>query len=94
MGYNTSGKCIVTVDSRYFRPAEVNNLLGDPSKARKKLGWEAKVLFQELVTEMVREDLKATERDELVRTHCSGAICQIGKFVQSAGGSQPNELRG
>ena len=68
-GYNTNGKCIVSVDSRYFRPAEVDSLLGDPSKARKKLGWVAKVSFQELVTEMVREDLKAAERDELVRTH-------------------------
>ena len=68
-GYNTNGKCIVSVDSRYFRPAEVDSLLGDPSKARKKLGWVAKVSFQELVTEMVREDLKAAERDVLVRTH-------------------------
>ena len=68
-GYNTEGKCIVAVDSRYFRPAEVETLLGDASKAKKKLGWVPKITFQELVSEMVREDLKAAERDELVKRH-------------------------
>ncbi|MEI6300036.1 MAG: GDP-mannose 4,6-dehydratase [Betaproteobacteria bacterium] len=68
-GYDTSGKCIVSVDPRYFRPAEVDSLLGDPSKAKAKLGWEPKITFSELVEEMVREDLKIAERDELVKSH-------------------------
>lgn len=62
-------KTIVAVDPRYFRPTEVETLLGDPSKAKEKLGWTPKVTFDELVAEMVREDLKAAERDELVKTH-------------------------
>jgi len=68
-GYDASGKCIVAVDPRYFRPSEVEALLGDPSKAREKLGWTPKVRFGELVSEMMREDLKAAERDELVKKH-------------------------
>jgi GDPmannose 4,6-dehydratase len=60
---------IVAVDPRYFRPTEVETLLGDPSKAKAKLGWTPKVTFSELVAEMVREDLKASERDELVKRH-------------------------
>jgi GDPmannose 4,6-dehydratase len=63
------GSVIVAVDPRYFRPAEVDSLLGDASKARKKLGWKPKVKFRELVGEMVREDLKLAERDELVERH-------------------------
>ncbi len=68
-GYDTSGKCIVAVDPRYFRPTEVETLLGDPSKAKQKLGWTPKISFDELVSEMVREDLKSAERDELVKKH-------------------------
>lgn len=68
-GYDESGKCIVAVDPRYFRPAEVKTLLGDPSKAKEKLGWFPKISFEELVSEMVREDLKSAERDELVKKH-------------------------
>ena len=49
--------------------AEVETLLGDPSKAKDKLGWTPKISFDELVAEMVREDLKAAERDELVKKH-------------------------
>lgn len=60
-------KPIVRVDPRYFRPTEVETLLGDPTKAHQKLGWKPKISFEELVAEMVREDLKAAERDELVR---------------------------
>lgn len=67
-GYDLSGKCIVSVDPRYFRPTEVENLLGDPSKAKAKLGWSPKITFTELVAEMVREDLKSAERDELVKS--------------------------
>jgi len=68
-GYDARGKCIVAVDPRYFRPTEVETLLGDPSKAKNKLGWTPKISFAELVAEMVREDLKAAERDELVKKH-------------------------
>jgi GDPmannose 4,6-dehydratase len=63
------GKCIVQVDSRYFRPTEVETLLGDPSKAKQKLGWTPKITFSELVAEMVREDHKSAQRDELVKKH-------------------------
>jgi GDPmannose 4,6-dehydratase len=68
-GYDSNGKCIVSVDPLYFRPTEVETLLGDPTKARVKLGWTPKVTFDELVSEMVREDLKSAERDELVKKH-------------------------
>jgi GDPmannose 4,6-dehydratase len=69
-GYDAdSGKCIVQVDSRYFRPTEVETLLGDPTKAHEKLNWKPKIRFHELVSEMVREDLKSAQRDELVKKH-------------------------
>jgi GDPmannose 4,6-dehydratase len=68
-GYDAHGKCIVAVDPRYFRPTEVETLLGDPTKAKEKLGWTPKTTFDELVAEMVREDLKSAERDELVKHH-------------------------
>ena len=68
-GFDASGNCIVMVDPRYFRPAEVDSLLGDSSKAREKLGWEPKISFNELVTEMVRDDLKIAEGDELFKKH-------------------------
>jgi GDPmannose 4,6-dehydratase len=68
-GCDANGKVIVAIDSRYFRPTEVETLLGDPSKAKLKLGWTPKISFDELVAEMVREDLKAAERDELVKKH-------------------------
>jgi GDPmannose 4,6-dehydratase len=63
------GKDIVKVDPRYFRPTEVETLLGDPSNAKAKLGWTPKISFEELVAEMVREDLKSAERDELIKRH-------------------------
>jgi GDPmannose 4,6-dehydratase len=62
-------KPIVRVDPRYFRPTEVDTLLGDATKAREKLGWRPRVGFHELVAEMVREDLKGAERDALVKRH-------------------------
>lgn len=68
-GYDAGGRCIVAVDSRYFRPTEVETLLGDASKAKKILGWQPKITFDELVKEMVREDLKIAKRDELVKYH-------------------------
>jgi GDPmannose 4,6-dehydratase len=67
--YTAEGKCIVAVDPRYFRPTEVETLLGDPTKAKEKLGWVPKTSFSDLVAEMAREDLKAAERDELVKRH-------------------------
>ena len=59
----------MAVDPRYFRPTEVETLLGDASKARTKLGWTPKITFAELVSEMVREDLKSAQKDELVKKH-------------------------
>jgi GDPmannose 4,6-dehydratase len=56
-GYDVKGKCIVYVDPRYFRPAEVETLLGDASKAQMKLGWKPKISFKELVAEMVQSDM-------------------------------------
>ncbi len=61
------GQIIVQVDPRYFRPTEVETLLGDPSKAKKELGWEPKITFSELVAEMVRADLTHAQRDSLVK---------------------------
>lgn len=66
-GYDSLGKCIVSVDPRYFRPSEVETLLGDSTKARTKLGWVPKISFDQLVTEMVTQDLMAAERDELIK---------------------------
>jgi GDPmannose 4,6-dehydratase len=68
-GYDSNGKCFVAVDPRYFRPAEVETLLGDSTKAKEKLGWTPRTTFDELVAEMVREDLKAAKRDELIKKH-------------------------
>lgn len=68
-GYDANDKCIVAIDPRYFRPTEVETLLGDASKAKQKLGWSPKISFKELVSEMMREDMKAAERDELVKKH-------------------------
>ena len=66
---DATGRRVVAVDPRYFRPTEVQTLLGDASKAHRQLGWKPKISFAELVAEMVREDLKVAERDELVRRH-------------------------
>ncbi len=68
-GYNDKNQCIVAVDPRYFRPTEVETLLGDATKARVKLGWTPQTTFSDLVAEMVREDLKSSERDELIKDH-------------------------
>ncbi len=64
-----SGKVLVEVDPRYFRPTEVECLLGDPSKAREKLGWRHRVTFDELVHEMVDEDIKTIKLEHKLRTH-------------------------
>jgi GDPmannose 4,6-dehydratase len=67
--YDQYGKELVAIDPRYFRPAEVETLLGDPTRARVELGWLPKTNFEELVAEMVEEDLKSAERDELVKVN-------------------------
>lgn len=63
------GDVIVRVDTRYFRPAEVETLLGDPSKAKRELGWVPEITVQEMCAEMVREDLKAAQRHALLKQH-------------------------
>jgi GDPmannose 4,6-dehydratase len=63
------GNVIVAIDPRYFRPAEVETLLGDASKAKCELGWTPRITFDQMVREMVESDLKAAERDALVRRH-------------------------
>ena len=69
-GYdNETGNLLVAVDKRYFRPTEVETLLGDPSKAREKLGWEAKITLEEIVYEMMENDIKVAKRDSLVKKH-------------------------
>jgi GDPmannose 4,6-dehydratase len=62
-----AGEKIVAVDPKYFRPAEVDTLLGDPTKAREKLGWYPKTSFEDMVREMVTEDFKLAKRDSLVK---------------------------
>jgi len=68
-GFDAQGQCIVAVDRRYFRPAEVDTLVGDASKAKAKLGWSPKVTFGALVAEMAREDLREAERSRLVKQY-------------------------
>jgi len=67
--YDKNGKLVVAVDPRYFRPTEVETLLGDPSKAQRELGWTPRTSFEQLVDEMIEADLKAAQRDALVREH-------------------------
>jgi GDPmannose 4,6-dehydratase len=67
IGKDSSGNEIIKVDPRYFRRTEVDTLLGDPSKAKQKLGWECKISFDQLVTEMVEEDLALAQRDAMIK---------------------------
>jgi len=64
--YDENGKVIVSVDPKYFRPAEVETLLGDSSKARNKMGWSPKIKFPELVREMAIADLESAKKDALL----------------------------
>jgi GDPmannose 4,6-dehydratase len=64
-----TGNVIVEIDPRYFRPTEVDTLLGDSTKAKEKLGWEPKISFEEMIAEMVRTDLKEAKRDKLVQSN-------------------------
>jgi len=69
-GYDAEmGNLIVAVDPRYFRPTEVEELLGDPTKAKDKLGWEPKITLEEMVHEMMEYDIKIAKRDKLVKEH-------------------------
>jgi GDPmannose 4,6-dehydratase len=65
----SAGDKIVTIDPRYFRPAEVETLLGDPTKAKQRLGWEPKISVQEMCTEMVAADLKEAQRHAFLLSH-------------------------
>jgi len=67
-GYDQeTGQLIVSVDSRYFRPTEVETLLGNPTKAKRKLGWEPKITLEQIVHEMMESDLNIAKRDELIK---------------------------
>lgn len=69
-GINKStGKTIVAVDPKYFRPTEVETLLGDPSRAKQKLGWEPEISFEEMVKDMIQVDLEEAQKDHLCQTH-------------------------
>jgi GDPmannose 4,6-dehydratase len=70
---SANGKTIVAVDPQYFRPTEVETLLGDPTKAKQNLGWEPKISFEDLVREMTLSDLESAKKDEL----CQGAGFQV-----------------
>jgi GDPmannose 4,6-dehydratase len=70
------GQTIVRVDPRYYRPAEVETLLGDASKAKRKLGWKPRVTFKQLVAEMVREDVDIAKQEELARRHGHRVLVQ------------------
>ena len=77
VGFNKqTGAELICIDQKYFRPTEVDLLLGDPAKAREQLGWQASTTFEELVSMMVREDLLAAERDLL----CSAAGYQVANY--------------
>ena len=75
--YDQHGRELVAVDPLYFRPAEVDTLLGDPTQARVQLGWRPRTTFHELVSEMVEEDLKLAERDELAKANGYRAFASI-----------------
>jgi len=68
-GFDVHDRCVVAVDPRYFRAIEVDTLLGDATKAREKLGWTPRTSFSDLVCEMVREDLKEAQGEELLKLH-------------------------
>ncbi len=68
-GYSADGKVIVAVDSKYFRPTEVETLLGDASKAKRELGWVPRISFDQLVQEMVEKDLELARKDHLCQEH-------------------------
>ena len=91
-GLDADGKCIVAVDPRYFRPTEVETLLGDARKARERLGWQPRVTFAELVAEMIQEDDLEVTRETLTKKHgCSRAL---GLHIEEPLNGSPSESRG
>lgn len=68
-GYDANNNCIVAIDPKYYRPTEVDTLLGNPTKAKEKLGWQPKVTFEELVKEMIESDLALAKKDALLKQH-------------------------
>lgn len=68
-GYDQDDNCIVAVDPRYYRPTEVDTLLGSPEKAKEKLKWVPQVSFEQLVAEMMEEDVKSAKRDKIIEDH-------------------------
>jgi GDPmannose 4,6-dehydratase len=68
-GYDQDGNCIVEVDPNYFRPTEVESLLGDPTKAKEKLGWSPKTTLEEMVNEMMQADMKMAENEQLLKNN-------------------------
>jgi GDPmannose 4,6-dehydratase len=68
-GYDQNGNCIVEVDPRYFRPTEVESLLGDPTKAKEKLGWAPKTSLQEMIEEMMQADMKMVKNELLIKNN-------------------------
>lgn len=72
-----TGRCIVEVDPRYFRPAEVETLLGDATKAKEQLGWVPETSFQDLVADMMREDMMHAQRDEWIREKAHSKSCEM-----------------
>jgi GDPmannose 4,6-dehydratase len=68
-GIDANGRCVVAIDPRYFRPTEVDTLLGDATKAKRQLGWTATTTFDELVREMAAEDLREAAREALMSDH-------------------------
>jgi GDPmannose 4,6-dehydratase len=79
-GFDSTGRCVVSVDPRYFRPTEVETLLGDASKARRKLGWRPRTTFAQLVAEMVQEDLQVAQCEGLLRPR--GRLLSMGSRME------------
>jgi len=76
-GYDQRGNVIVSVDPRYYRPTEVETLLGDAAKAHRELGWQPRIGFEELMEEMTREDLMIARRDSLVKDNGYAVLNQF-----------------
>lgn len=82
-GLDQNGNCVVKINPDYYRPAEVESLLGNPTKAHKKLGWKPKISFESLVTEMVNEDLKIAQQEKLIQKHGSQSSVNVAEVPTS-----------
>jgi len=80
VGIDAGGRCVVAVDPRYYRPAEVESRQGDTTKAREKLGWKPRTTFRQLVAEVVEEDLTAAGCEEVLRPH--GRLVSVGSRME------------